>query len=161
GSVSYTYDGENELLTSSRGAATFTYTYDPAGHVTSRTYPSSPAIAYGYDADGHLTSVTAGGNKTTYGYDPAGNQITKTIPGANGYVETRKFDAANRISQDRTAAGATVLTNYVYTRDADSNPTQVTGSDRFYYTYDADNRLTKLCFTSLACPSSITWTYDK
>lgn len=161
GSVSYTYDGENELLTSSRGAATFTYTYDPAGHVTSRTYPGSPAITYGYDADGRLTSVTAGGSTTTYGYDPAGNQITKTLPGANGYVETRTFDAANRITQDRTAKGTTVLTNYLYTRDADGNPTRVTGSDRFYYTYDADSRLTKLCFTGLTCPSSITWTYDK
>jgi YD repeat-containing protein len=52
GSVSYTYDGENELLTSSRGTAAFTYTYDPAGHLTSRGYPGSPVITYGYDADG-------------------------------------------------------------------------------------------------------------
>jgi YD repeat-containing protein len=133
-----------------------------SGHLhIDRTYPGSPAITYGYDADGRLTSATAGGSTTSYGYDPAGNQITKTLPGANGYVETRTFDAANRITQDRTAAGTTVLTNYLYTRDADGNPTRVAGSDRFYYTYDAGNRLTKVCFTSTTCPSSITWTYDK
>jgi RHS repeat-associated protein len=162
GSVSYTYDAENELRTSSRGTATFTYTYDAAGHITSRTYPGSPAISDRYDADGRLTSVTAAGNTTTFGYDPAGNQTTKTLPGAHRYTETRTFDAANRIIQDRTAAGTTVLANYAYTRDGDGSPTRVSGSDGpFYYTYDADNRLTKVCFGSSTCSSSITWTYDK
>ena len=162
GSVSYTYDAENALPTSSRGTATFTYTYDAAGHITSRTYPGSPAISDRYDADGRLTSVTAAGNTTTFGYDPAGNQTTKTLPGAHRYTETRTFDAANRIIQDRTAAGTTVLANYAYTRDGDGNPTRVSGSDGpFYYTYDADNRLTKVCFGSSTCSSSITWTYDK
>ena len=159
GSVSYTYDAENRLLTSTRGTAKFTYAYDPAGHVTSRTYPDGTIITDRYDADGRLTSVTASGNTTTFGYDAAGNQVTKTL---RRYAETRTFDPANRITKVRTAKGTSVLTNYTYARDNVGNPTQIGGSDgAVYYTYDADNRVTKVCFGSSTCSSSITWAYNK
>jgi YD repeat-containing protein len=86
----------------------------------------------------------------------------------NGYVETRTYDRAGRLTDVQNASGTNVLSEFAVTRDAVGNPIEVnrTGAttSTATYTYDANDRLTGVCFQS-TCPNSsdpaIVWTYDK
>ena len=61
---------------------------------------------------------------TTYAYDDDGNLLTTALP--NGTVETRTYDALNRLASIATTArstGAPVIVGYTYTRDPDGDRT--------------------------------------
>ncbi len=66
-----------------------TYSYDPAGNLTSMTEPNGNAVSppsgytttYAYDAINEMTGKTdAAGSVTTYGYDDVGNRTSVTDP---------------------------------------------------------------------------------
>jgi hypothetical protein len=40
-----------------------------------------------------------------------------TLPTANGYLETRTYDRAGRLAELKNAKGASVLSDFAYTRD--------------------------------------------
>ena len=172
GTVTYSYDYDNRLTSASRvhtagGTDAFSYGYDPAGNITSRTYPDGTVVSYAPDNDERLASVTVGSTTTSYGYDPAGNLTTTTLPSGNGYVETRVYDNANRLTEVKNAKGASVLSDFVQSLDNVGNPLTITRtgatSSTTVYGYDSRDRLTSVCFQS-ACPNSfdpkIGWTYD-
>jgi RHS repeat-associated protein len=169
GTLTYTYDNLDRLKTLVRGTNTFSYTYDPAGNVLTRTYPDTTQITYTYDEDNRLATAASGGNTTGYAYDTAGNLTTTTLPSGNGYVETRAYDNAGRLNEVKNAKGASVLSDFVSTLDPVGNPTSVvqTGavSSTTTYAYDANDRLTSVCFQAGTCPGAsdpfIRWTYDK
>lgn len=169
GSVSYVYDNLDRLKTVTRGTDVFSYAYDVASNLTSRTYPDSTQITYGYDEDNRLASVATGGNTVAYAYDPASELTTTTLPSGNGYVETRTYDKAGRLTEVKNAKGASTLSDFVSTLDAVGNPTQIvqTGavSATQAFTYDANDRILSVCFKAGTCPNStdpfIRWTYDK
>lgn len=48
-----------------RGSDTFSYGYDPAGNLVSRTYPGQAAQTPTYDDDGRLTSANGASYGTT------------------------------------------------------------------------------------------------
>jgi YD repeat-containing protein len=125
GSVSYTYDNQNQLTNTSRGSDTFTYTYDPAGDITSRTYPDSTTTTYTYDHDNRLATTATGGNTTSYAYDPASEFTTTTLPSSNGYTETRTYDKAGRLTEVKNATSSATLSDFTRTLDAVGNPTQI------------------------------------
>jgi RHS repeat-associated protein len=119
GNVSYTYDTNGNILTSTDALAnTTTYTYDPTfNQVTSITDPLSHTSTYGYDTSGDLISVTDQngnrstftysstglllqatdplGNTTTIGYDTFGDPVSVTDPLGN--VSTIGFDTVSRL----------------------------------------------------------------
>ena len=172
GTVTDGYDNDNRLTSSSRahsggGADAFAYEYDAAGNVTKRTYPDGTVATYAPDNDGRLSSVTVGTAVTSYGYDPAGNLTTATLPSGNGYVETRSYDNANRLTEVKNAKGASVLSDFVQTLDNVGNALTVTrsgaSSSTRVYGYDSRDRLTSACLQA-ACPNSfdpkLSWTYD-
>ncbi|HEX6701714.1 MAG TPA: DUF6531 domain-containing protein [Gaiellaceae bacterium] len=167
GAQTYTYDAANRLAGVTRGANVFTYAYDLAGNLTSRTYPDGTATTYGYDNDERMRSATSGGQTTAYSYDAASNLVQTTLPSGNGYVETRTYDRAGRVSEVKNAKGVSVLSDFVYTRDAVGKPTTVVRSGAISsttsYGYDGNDRLTSVCFQA-SCPGSgdpfIRWTYD-
>ena len=78
-SQTYTYDAANRLTGATRGTNTFSYAYNLAGNITSRTYPDGTVTTYGYDNDGRLSSATSGGVSTTYAYDAASNLTQTTL----------------------------------------------------------------------------------
>jgi len=165
--VSYSYDAADRLTEVSRGGDTFSYGYNAAGDLTSRTYPDGTVFTNSYDADSQLASVTSAAATTNYAYDTAGHLTTTTLPASNGYVETRLYDAAGRVTEVANAKGSTVLSDFVYTLDPVGNPTKVvrTGSlnETSTYSYDANDRLTSVCYQE-SCPNSsdpyIRYTYD-
>ncbi len=130
---------------------TFHYDYDNAGDVTGRTYPDATAVAESFDDDGRLVSLTSAGQTTSFGYDAAANVTTTTLPAGNGYVATRTFDRAGRLTAVDNAKAGVSLSKFAWTLDPAGNPTlaQTTraGSDVYdAYEYDARNRLTASCF---------------
>lgn len=165
GTITYTYDFLDRLLSATRGTNTFSYTYDASGNVLTRTYPDTTQVTYGYDEDNRLTSAAAGGNTTSYAYDAASNLTQTTLPSGNGYVETRSYDNAGRLTELKNAKGASTLSDYVSTLDPVGNPTTIQdGTNATTYTYDLNDRLTGVCFQS-SCPGGsdpfIRWTHDK
>jgi RHS repeat-associated protein len=167
GTQTYTYDAANRLTGVTRGTNTFSYAYDLAGNPTSRTYPDGTVTTYGYDNDERLASATSGGVTTSYAYDPASNLVTTTLPSGNGYVETRTYDRAGRLTDVKNAKAGATLSEFAVTTDAVGNPTTVVRSGAVTstttYGYDANDRLTSVCFLA-NCPGGsdpfIRWTYD-
>lgn len=168
GTETRTYDALGRLLSVTRGQHTFAYLYDPAGNITRRTYPGGTVADYAYDALGRLTSVASAGQQTSYAYDAAGNLVQTTLPSGNGYVETRAYDRAGRLVEVEWKKGTNVLAKFALTLDPVGNPLQVvrTGSlaETQTYSYDANDRLTGVCFQAGTCPGAgdpfIRYTYD-
>ena len=74
------------------------------------------------EGDGHGVQKlgsrsTTGGATTAYGYDAAGNLTATTLPAANGFVETRSYDRAGRLTDISTANGQTTLAHFAYALD--------------------------------------------
>jgi RHS repeat-associated protein len=168
GTETRTYDNLDRLLRVTRGSDTFSYVYDAVSNVTRRTYPGNTVVAYTFDALDRLTSATSSSQTTSYGYDLASNLVQTALPAGNGYVETRAYDRAGRLTEVANRRGSTTLSRFAATLDAVGNPTRVdrTGAltQTEQYSYDALDRL----MSSWICappPCSETgnrteWTYD-
>jgi RHS repeat-associated protein len=179
GTVTYTYDNADRLTDIARTGGgsglngTFHYGYDDAGNITGRSYPDSTATTQVFDDDGRLASVTSASLSTSFGYDAAGNLTTTTLPGGNGYIATRTFDRAGRLTTAENTKSGTILSKFLRTLDAAGNPTKVQttrGANDVYdaYEYDTRNRLTGSCFDvgsgSTNCTgaaNAISYAYDK
>lgn len=167
GTETRTYDAADRLTGVTRGTDSFSYAYDSAGNLTSRTYPDGTTTSYGYDPGDQLASATSGGATTNYGYDVAGELTQTTLPASNGYVETRTYDRAGRLTEVKNANGGSVLSDFTSTLDAVGNPTTIVRSgatsETATYGYDANDRLTSVCYQT-SCPGGsdpfIRWTYD-
>lgn len=165
----FRYDALNRLTAAGQGGSySFFYTYDAAGNVTQRTYPGNAVTNYTYDADERMKTVAGPPGTTTYAYDAAGNLATATLPATNGYVETRSYDRAGRLTEVKTQKGTSVLADVTTTLDGVGNPLSVvrTGATALTanYTYDSRDRLTEVCFQASPCTGGsspfIRWTYD-
>jgi YD repeat-containing protein len=83
--VSYTYDAADRLLTTVRGGATITLSYDFGGRKTGMADPDMGSWNYTYDALGNLSTQTdARGCTTTLSYDPLNRLSGKTYSGNCG-----------------------------------------------------------------------------
>lgn len=162
GTETRTYDAANRLTGVARGTDSFSYGYDAAGRITSRTYPDGTVTTLAYTYDGQLATVAAPEGTTAYTYDPAGRLSTTTLP--NGVVETRNHDNGHRLTAIEGTKGTTTLSSFAYTRDAVGNPIEVvapTGTQT--YGYDAAHRITSVCYAATCSAGSAdltTWTYD-
>jgi RHS repeat-associated protein len=129
--LSYSYDGDGNLLTASNHYGTYSYTYDNAGRVHTQTDPFGLVLTYGYDSDGNVTSVSDSlGGVVASGYD------------ANGWLTTRQFSGPGgvqaRFDPSYTADGQ-VATETRYSDTAGTHKVGLTQD-----TYDAANNLTHL-----------------
>jgi RHS repeat-associated protein len=179
GTVTYTFDDADRLTDAARSGGgsglngTFSYDYDNAGNITGRTYPDSTSATYAFDDDSRLTSVTSSSLTTSFGYDEAANITTVTLPSGNGYVATRTFDRAGRLTTIDNAKSGTTLSKFIWTLDAAGNPTKVqttrsSGDTYDAHEYDARNRLTASCYgvssgatDCTGASNKITYAYDK
>jgi RHS repeat-associated protein len=149
GTETYGYDARNNLTDVTRGTDVFSYTYDPAGNLDSRTYPGGRATTHTYNDDGELASATSDGQTTSYSYDPDGNLTRTELPVANGHLETRAYDRAGRLNELVSAKSGTTLWSGTYTHDEVGNPTAVQTSDGpVNYTHDAQDRVTEVCYAA-------------
>lgn len=179
GSVGYSFDDADRLTDIARSGpitglnGTLHYGYDEAGNVSARTYPGDTASTQSFDGDGRLTSVASGGHTTSFGYDEAANLTTVALPTENGYVATRTFDRAGRLTTVDNSKSGSSLSKFDWTLDDAGNPTKVRttrGAVDTYdaYEYDPRDRLTASCFSVAAsatdcagAANSIGYAYDK
>jgi RHS repeat-associated protein len=171
GTETYDYDFLNRLTTVTRGSSVFSYAYDLL-NLTGRTYPGGTSTTYLYDDDERLRRATSGSLQTNYTYDAAANLQTTTLPAANGYLETRDYDRAGRLTLVEHTKGPSILSKFVIDPDPVGNPRSVvrTGTSLTQtqtYQYDNLDRLKGVCFQagSPPCPAGadpyIRWTYDE
>jgi RHS repeat-associated protein len=169
GTETRTYDNLDRLKTVTRGSDTFAYAHDAVGNVTQRTYPGQSPLDYGYDGLDRLQTVGTGAGQTTYAYDIASNLTQTTLPSANGHVETRVYDRIGRLTEVKAEKTGVTLARFVSDLDPVGNPLSVvrTGAlaETQTYTYDANDRLSSVCFQAGACPGPsdpfLRLTYDK
>ncbi len=150
GTETYAYDALDRLTSVTRGTDVFSYAYDVASNLTSRTHPDGTVTTYAYDDDGRPVSATSGASATAYTYDPAGNLLTTATP--DGFAARNTFDRAGRLLEVAHVGAAGILSRATYSLDPVGNRTQTTTTrGTMLYTYDALDRLTKVCYG--ACPS--------
>jgi RHS repeat-associated protein len=143
---SLTYNGSNELLSTSRSS----YTYDNNGNLVSKTN-SSGTTGFTWDYENRLTSVTlpGSGGTVTFKYDPFGRRIQK-----NGQAGTTNYlyDGANAVT-DVNASGA-VVASYTQGSGVDEPLTSVTAVGTAFFEADGLGSI-----TSLSGASGVTDTY--
>ena len=187
GTVSYTYDENNNVLTvtDSHGTITRTYdelnrvltctdtygkviryTYDAVGNLSTLTYPDNTAVTYAYDANHNLVRVTDWANRvTSYTYDENNRVVGVTKP--DGSVTTTVYDSKQRVTStvERTAGG-TVISGFEYIYDDMSKIIEekvLANSTKMCYTYDSLGRVTKRTVKKVSDNSVIseeTFAYD-
>ncbi|MER5703807.1 RHS repeat-associated core domain-containing protein [Micromonospora sp. NPDC002296] len=98
-------------LTSTTGARTGSYTYDPAGHTLTRPTTSAGTQTLTWDAEGQLETSTDTTGVTRYIYDADGNRLVRRDPtGSTLYLAGQELR--------RTASTNTVATTRYYTQGA-------------------------------------------
>jgi RHS repeat-associated protein len=134
-SLSYSYDAAGRRLSMSDGTGTTTYTYDPAGQLTSASNPVSGTVGYDYDGLGRVSAITypdgrvvsrgydaanrlvtesdGSGNTTNFSYDADGNLVAIDYP--NGVVQQQVFDPADRMTSTSISDhNGNVLDSFAY-----------------------------------------------
>jgi RHS repeat-associated protein len=106
--ITNTYDGNGNELTSASAGGTITNTYDPLGHLLStRNSAGGSTISYTYDQSGNELTSTDGAGTISYTYDPANVLWAMTYPHGSGTDTDRyKIDSQSRLTDAYTAAGA-------------------------------------------------------
>jgi RHS repeat-associated protein len=147
GTETYVHDALNRLTSFVRGSVTFSYGYDLASNVTSRTYPSQSAQAFTYDDDERLAT----GNGATYTYDPAAHLLTAATP--DGLTARYTYDRAGRLLEVAHTTASATLSRFTYALDGSGNRTAMTSRQgTVTYRVDQLNRLTEACWSQTTCP---------
>ncbi len=164
--TTYDYNYKNQLIQTTDAAGFKTaFTYGTGGcsscgggsdKLTSVTDAKNQTTAYQYDQTGRLIKETDPlGNVTNYTYDAKGNMISKTKP--DGRTITYIYDDLSRLVERKYPTGASDIFQY----DTSGNMTGATNSNSaYYYSYDANNRITGVAITNLSSIYNIEYQYD-
>jgi RHS repeat-associated protein len=142
GTTSYNYDERDRLTKKTEtDGQTIQYTYDLASNRTG-IITLTGTTTYTYNRYNEMVAVTnANGGTTNYTYDKAGN-LTK-IQRADGTIESRTYDALNRLTKQETSNSTGVISGLSYTLDAAGKRVQALENNgrQVDYTYDKLDRL--------------------
>jgi YD repeat-containing protein len=138
--LSYTYDSDGDLTSSTDAHGTTNYTYDGLDRLTGQSFPNGTSDTYGYDAASNLITLQDAGGTTTYGYDPANRLTSATDPGASTATTLSYDDDGNLLkvtypsgaSITRTYNAMSQITNVADTYITSGGPTY---SDTYAYAY--------------------------
>ncbi len=138
-----TYDLRGRLLTKTSGTETTSYTYDPAGNLSSVLFPSGETYTYAYDDAHRLTSISdPDGNSVQYTLDAMSNRKQEHILDASDnvlYAHTRQFNALNQLYQDIGAVNQ--VTTFAYDSNGNIQTLQDPLGNTTQNQFDALNRL--------------------
>ena len=161
--LTYTYDADGNLKTSTDSQGTTTYCYDGLNRLTGETFPNSSTDTYGYDPAGNLTTLTDAGGTVTYGYDPANQLNSITDPGATG-ATSLSYDADGNLTNTTYPSGASVVRGYnaedqlMSVTDNYKTSTGAAANLAYGYTYSGDLQATS---TSASSSTNTTYSYDQ
>jgi YD repeat-containing protein len=98
-----TYDLRMRLTSRKVGNEITSFSYDPRGLLTSVTLPDGASVTYIYDAAHRLTAIQDHkGNRVVYTLDAMGNRINEQLTDPGGTLVrniARSIDALNRVQQ--------------------------------------------------------------
>jgi YD repeat-containing protein len=150
--ISYTYNGENQVLTKTVNGATTTTAYDALGRVLTVTAPARQALVSNWQsilestpADDLTTAAlyTSVSPVTAYVYDALGHAVSTTVTGGGlTQQSTATYNALGQLTQRVDAGGNVHTTTYgangnVLTQSYSLGGNTVTTTN----TYDANNQL--------------------
>lgn len=134
GATTYTYDGNDRLLTETLAGDETRYTYDDNGNTLSKTSPTD-TVFYSWDPENRLIAADANGDGTddvTYQYDHDGMRVSKTESGE----ETRFLLDKNRpyaqVLEEYTPGGI-IKVSYVHGHDLISQNRHADTGKSFYH----------------------------
>jgi len=175
----WTYDGDGNVYQyTDRAGEVLTHVYSNRDLETSSSWSTNGlAITRTYDAAGRPTGVNNGNSNVTWGYDGAGRMVSETqdlyLPalGLNPAARTVQYayDIANRLTKltygdgtqltyaythrdmvsQITLPGSSGLASYIYDKNGNRTNIPLLNGVGSAFTYDADQRLTKLAIPTL------------
>ncbi|MFF1919145.1 restriction endonuclease fold toxin [Streptomyces sp. NPDC058221] len=105
----YEYDPAGHLVSERDfDSRTLTYAHDQAGGLTAHTDPLGQVTRYTHDALGRILTKDAAGQRTTFRWSPTGDLLRATSPGA---ALERTYDPAGRMTSE-TVNGLTLQLDY-------------------------------------------------
>ena len=114
GSITYTYNAWNQLVSEKHNGNTSDYTYDKSGAISG--IQGDKDITYTYDAKGRLTRYTTKENgitaTTEYTYDYRGTRTSKTVDGKETRYITYSMKGLSYVLYETDALG-NITTEYV------------------------------------------------
>jgi RHS repeat-associated protein len=128
----FTYDNQNELTNykdantnAANGSATYNYTYDANGNLTSVTNPLSQTTTNTFDANNNLTSTTdPNSNTTKHEYDKHDNKVSTTDAAQKSSATT--YDSYGNVTAETSpmSPGSNLIPNgsFEFDRNGDGWP---------------------------------------
>ena len=146
GTATYTYDGVDNLRTSTVGARMSTHNYDATTNRLSTIATNGVYTGYAYDAQGNVTArgtqgfhfdqgnrMTLALGKGTYTYDGLGRRTS--ITGADGSYRIQVYSQAGQLLYGTLQQGAVVQrTRYVYLGGKQIAETNSIGGTQYVHT---------------------------
>ena len=135
------------------------YRYDANGNRTSLTDSDGKVTSYSFDALNRVATVTNAAGVTSYEYDRSSLPTRTTYP--NGTLAVTTYDNAMRTATISNRQGASIISIYSYTYDANGNrltqqETNGGPAETTTYTYDDVDRLLSAAYPD----KTTTYTYD-
>lgn len=98
--ISMSYDYAGRVLQSNYAGAVTSYSYTPAGRLSSKTEPSGLTTSFGYDIAGRLVQISDNaGNSIQYTLDSEGNIVSQKTFGAGGSLAGSLTSTYNSLSR--------------------------------------------------------------
>ncbi|GAB6012759.1 FG-GAP-like repeat-containing protein, partial [Viscerimonas tarda] len=149
--IAYTHDSQGRVVTEKRkvpgitATLDFSYAYNPAGQVSSITYPEGVQISRQYDSYGNLEKVKYG-TQNIWELIGATGRVTTTKLGGT-MTSTKTLSTQGLLTGQQTVLGSNTLHNMTYVFNAAtgnlSSRTGMTGATTTEgFTYDNLDRLT-------------------
>ena len=139
--ITYAYNSLGQLTEARQGTLVWTYTYDDARQLISRSNAAGEVISYDYDASGRVIGTTLPGNRTlAFAYDNNGNMTQLTMP--DGAQHTQSYSLLNqRLAY--TPPG-NLAHRFTYNDDRSLASVTLPGGRVLTHTYDGVGRVTGL-----------------
>ncbi|HEX7174811.1 MAG TPA: RHS repeat-associated core domain-containing protein [Pyrinomonadaceae bacterium] len=166
GTINFTYDGLDRILSEVNPQGAITNVYDVAGRRTGMTVAGQTAVGYAYDDSNRVTGITQGASSVGLAYDAAGRRTTLTLP--NGVSVEYGYNQVSQLTSLKYKKGAELLGDLAYEYDAAGRRTKVGGSysrtglpqPLTSATYNAANQVTQRGATNLTYDANGNLTND-
>jgi RHS repeat-associated protein len=155
GTISWSYDNANRLLSETTPQGTVSYAYNTASERASMIAADRPPVSYTYDTAGRLSTISQNLTGTletfTYGYDILSRRTSLQRP--NGVTTSYEYDEVNRLKRLKHQKGTEpAIEDFSYEFNTDDEISSISSlystplfpaEDRISNTADPVNRITQ------------------
>ena len=114
GTMTNTYNGDDQLTTSVVNGATTQYDYDPNGSQIDVKVNGVITTMYTYDVRNKMVGFSGSAGSATYVYDDAGNRVQETTGAATTYYLTDTQNPTGYVQPIEQRSSPTVLPSLTY-----------------------------------------------